>query len=118
MLDLKRKRAVVLYDQLIAANPEIERKGKTVPYTSVNGHMFSQMNKSAELGLRLPKEQREQFLANYNASLFETYGTVMKEYVCVPETLLENTNELSTYLKMAHQYVQSLKPKASAKKTK
>jgi len=28
---------------LIAAHPEIERKGKTVPYTLANGHMFTAM---------------------------------------------------------------------------
>ena len=29
------------YDQLIAKCPGFDRKGKTVPYTSANGHMFS-----------------------------------------------------------------------------
>ena len=29
------------YDRLIATLPGIERKGATVPYTSLNGHMFS-----------------------------------------------------------------------------
>lgn len=36
---------LAFYDRLIAANPNFERKGKTMPYTSVNGHMFSQLNK-------------------------------------------------------------------------
>lgn len=32
---------LALYDKLIATNPEIERKGVTMPYTSVNGHMLT-----------------------------------------------------------------------------
>jgi len=31
---------LALYDQLAASFSEIERKGKTTPYTSLNGHMF------------------------------------------------------------------------------
>jgi hypothetical protein len=33
--------SVALYDALLATNPEIERKGATMPYTSVNGNMIS-----------------------------------------------------------------------------
>lgn len=34
-----------LYEKLVATNPGIERKGATVPYTSINGHMFSYLSK-------------------------------------------------------------------------
>ncbi|MFT5265293.1 MAG: hypothetical protein ACI8YQ_004044 [Polaribacter sp.] len=47
-----------LYDKLIAANPAIERKGKSMPYTSVNGHMFSFLSKEGTMGLRLSREDR------------------------------------------------------------
>ncbi len=30
-----------IYDELVARCPRFERKGKTMPYTSANGHMFS-----------------------------------------------------------------------------
>ena len=29
------------YDRLLATHPQVERKGKTLPYTAVNGHMFT-----------------------------------------------------------------------------
>ena len=32
---------VEAYDRLVAAIPEVELKGATMPYTSVNGNMFS-----------------------------------------------------------------------------
>ena len=36
---------LVLYEKLIATNPAVERKGDTMPYTSLNGHMFSLLAK-------------------------------------------------------------------------
>jgi hypothetical protein len=47
--------AEVLYDQLIATNPKIERKGAANPYTSVNGNMFTLLHQS-RLAIRLPKK--------------------------------------------------------------
>ena len=43
------------YEAAIAASERVERKGKANPYTSANGHMFSQINKDYQLGIRLPK---------------------------------------------------------------
>ena len=34
---------IALYDKLLATNPQIKRKGKTNPYTSHNGHMFTHL---------------------------------------------------------------------------
>ena len=36
---------VALYEKLVATNPKVERKGDTVPYTSLNGRMFSYLSK-------------------------------------------------------------------------
>lgn len=100
-----------LYEKLIATHPEIERKGKTMPYTSVNGHMFSHLSKSGELGLRLPAEARETFMRKYNTGLFVQHGAVMKEYVTVPDELLVKTDELAGHLRVSYEYAKSLKPK-------
>ena len=105
-----------LYDKLIASNPEIERKGVTNPYTSVNGHMFTHLSKIGTMGLRLPKEEREAFLEKYSTTLYESYGAIMKEYVTVPAELLEDTNQLKPYLDMSYAYTKSLTPKPSKKK--
>lgn len=53
---------------LIATNPNVDRKGATMPYTSVNGHMFSLLTKEATLALRLPEKEREAFLKKYKAN--------------------------------------------------
>lgn len=92
-------------------HPDIVLKGKTMPYTSANGHMFSSLNKAGEIGLRLDKEEREQFLVDHQTELFVTYDTIMKEYVHVPESLLQQPKALLPYLEKSYQYVLSLKSK-------
>ena len=104
-----------LYEKLIATNPNVERKGKTMPYTSRNGHMFSFLDKEGNLGLRLPKEDRETFLSDYKTELSVQYGSVMKEYVVIPDSLLKNTDELKEYFDVSYGYVSSLKPKPAKK---
>lgn len=107
---------VDLYDALIATYPAIERKGKSMPYTSHNGHMFTYLSKTGSLGIRLPKEEREAFLEEYNSTLYESHGAIMKEYVTVPDELLQNIDELQPYLELSYDYVQTLKPKPSKRK--
>jgi hypothetical protein len=63
------------------------------------------------LGIRLPHEEVEGFLARYKSTLFESYGVVKKDWVKVPEGLLKNTKELKKYLEMSVEHVQTLKPK-------
>lgn len=105
-----------LYEKLVATNPAIQRKGAANPYTSLNGHMFTYLNPSGSLALRLPKDEREKFLKKYKTKLFEAYGAVMAEYVTVPDSLLEDTKELRKYFDVSYQYVGTLKPKPSKKK--
>jgi len=100
-----------LYEKLVASNPQVERKGDTVPYTSHNGHMFSYLEKDGSLGLRLPEKEREDFLKKYKTTLFKSYGIIKKEYVHVPEKLQRNILELKLYFKKSFEYVKTLKPK-------
>ena len=51
--------------------------------------MFTYLNPSGTLALRLPEKEREEFLKKYKTTLFEAYGAVMKEYVTVPDSLFE-----------------------------
>jgi len=104
------------YDALIVSHPEMERKGKNNPYTSVNGHMFSFMDKEGFISLRLPKGEREAFLERHNTQLSFQYNTVMKEYVVIPHELLMDEAKMTEYLQMSYDYVSSLKPKPSRKK--
>ncbi len=105
-----------LYDKLVRTHPGIERKGDAVPYTALNGNMFSYLHATAGLALRLPPVERENFLEKYKTKLFDAYGVVQKEYVAVPDALLAKTAELKPYFKMSCEYAQTLKPKPAKKK--
>ena len=107
-----------LYEELVATNPRVERKGAAMPYTSLNGHMFSFLTKSGKLALRLPTEEREAFLKKYKTKLCQQHGTVMKEYVDVPDGLLKKTRELKKFFDLSYAYVGSLKPKPTTGKKK
>lgn len=107
-----------LYEALVARFPDIPRKGAKNPYTSLNGHMTSFLMQDGLMALRLPKEDRIAFMAEHNTEQPITYNTVMKEYVTIPATLLENTEQLVPYFQMSLDYVGSLKPKPTKKKAK
>jgi hypothetical protein len=100
-----------LYERLIATCPEIERKGDVHPYTSVNGHMFTYLDQTGVLGMRLPKGELEAFLAKYKTSLFVSYGVVKKDWATVPDALLKDTKTLKRYLTGSYEYTKTLKPK-------
>jgi hypothetical protein len=105
-----------LYDRLIATRPGVERKGATMPYTSLNGHMFSFLTEAGTLALRLPASERVAFCDRYGTTLHEAHGTIMKEYVTVPDSLLEDTESLARWFAASHEYVESLKPKPTRRK--
>lgn len=107
---------LALYEKLLATIPKITRKGKTNPYTSHNGHMFTHLSPPGTLALRLPPDEVAAFIKKYKTTLFESYGVVKKDWVVVPDRLLTKTRELAPYLELSYQFVKTLKPKPNAKK--
>ena len=102
---------LAIYDKLVDLCPRFERKGKTMPYTSANGYMFSLLNKDAELGIRLSKESGERFKEEHETTIFRSYGAVIRGYVLIPDAMLDDLETLATYLDEAYDYVMSLEPK-------
>ena len=105
-----------IYDQLVAMNPKFERLGKTMPYTAANTHMFSLLNKEGQLGIRLSKESQEKFKAAHHSTIFKSYGATMRDYVLIPDAMLNNLDVLAKYLDESYEYVMSLKPNPRKKK--
>lgn len=99
------------YNKLVEEFPQLERKGKTTPYTSINGHMTSFLAKDGMMGLRLSKEDRDLFLAQFSCELIEQHGRVMKEFVAVPDALLLDTASLVQWFEKSFRYVSGLKGK-------
>jgi hypothetical protein len=116
--ELSHAEKTALYEKLIATHPKIERKGAANSYTSVNGHMFTLLRPTGEMALRLPANEREKFLKKYKAKLYEAYGSVMPEYVAVPDEVLQKTAEMKKYLAISYEYVSRFKAKATKKKAK
>jgi len=115
---MTREEKVELYNKMVATYPEAILKGDTIPYTSLNGHMYSFLSKGDEVTLKLPADERVKFIEKYNTRLAENYGIVQKEYVVVPDSLLNNMEELKHYFETSYQYTASLKPKPTAKSKK
>ena len=105
------KEKVARYDQLVAKCPRFERKGKTVPYTSANGHMFSLLNKEGELGFRFSKQVQEKYIQEFGTTIFRSHGAVMRGYVLIPDEMLEDLDRLSGYLNESYDYVMTLESK-------
>jgi len=78
--------------------------------------MFTFLSKDGIMGLRLSENDRAAFREKFKSELMVQHGRTMKEYVQVPNTLLENTELLSTYLISSYEYVTTLKPKPTKKK--
>ena len=102
---------VARYNELIASCGGIERKGKTMPYTSANGHMFSQINKDGELGIRFSSEDQKRHIEELGSGLFKSYGAVMRGYVLIPDTMWQDMDRLVRLMEESHAYVLSLDPK-------
>lgn len=111
---------LALYERLIATLPDVElRSNFSTAYTALAGNMFTMISKHGVVGIRLPKAEREELLARYDAELFrgDPAWPPAKEYVAVPPALLANTAELRPYLEASHRHVQTLKPKSPRKRT-
>ena len=100
-----------VYDELVAKCDRFERKGKTMPYTSANGYMFSLLNKDGEIGIRFSKERQEEYFEKFNTTYFMSYGANMKGYILVTQEMQKDLDKLSKYLDESFDYVMSLEPK-------
>lgn len=105
------KEKLKIYDALVAQCPRFERKGKSTPYTSANGYMFSMINKADDLGIRFSKEVQEKYFAEFNTSFFKNHGAVIKGYIVVTAAMLKDSENLVKLLNESYDYVMSLPTK-------
>ncbi len=100
-----------VYDELVSKCPRFVRKGKTMPYTSANGHMFSLLNKAGQLGIRFSKEVQKKYIEEFNTTIFRSYNSIMHGYVLIPQNMLNDLDNVAVYLNESFDYVMSLEPK-------
>jgi hypothetical protein len=114
---MEYEQAKAQYAELVATVNEAELKGAKMPYTSMNGNMYSYLGENG-VALRLPAGARDEFLAKYQTSLYHAYGIVQKEYVTVPAELLAKTDELAPYFRASFDYAKALRPKPTKRRQK
>jgi hypothetical protein len=103
-----------LYQRLLESVPDAAEKSNFgSAYTAVNGNMYSMISKHGLVGIRLAEPDRTAFLEKYRTELFrgDPAWPPAKEFVAVPDDLLERTDELAPYLERSLAYAQTLKPK-------
>lgn len=105
------KEQLARYDKLVEMCPRFDRKGKTMPYTSANGYMFSLLNKDGELGFRFSKYVQENYIQEFGTTMFKSHGATLRGYVLIPDYMFENMDNLTNYLNESFDYVMSLEPK-------
>ena len=102
---------LALYEDLVTSVDGVERKGAANPYTSRNGYMTSFIDKEGEVSIRLDKPDRVAFIEQYDSRLSTQYGKQMKEFVVVPDGLLERQDELRPWFARSWEWVGTLAPK-------
>ena len=100
-----------LYEELVASVEGVERKGAANPYTSQNGHMTSFIDKEGEVSIRLDATDRARFIEQYGSRISEQYGKQMKQFVVVPDSLLERQDEIRPWFVRSWEWVGTLDPK-------
>ena len=108
--------ALERYRELVADATNEKVKGKANPYTSMNGNMFSFLDKAGTLCIRLSDEDRAAFGADFESGPVVQYGAVMKEYVSVPPQVLADPDALKGWFAKCLAYAQTLPARATTKK--
>ncbi|MEL6724876.1 MAG: hypothetical protein AAFZ74_12040 [Pseudomonadota bacterium] len=107
---MTREDVINLFEGAIKASGRFERKGKANPYTSANGHMFSQINKEDQLGIRLPKARQQDLSERFGAGPFKSYGATMRDYVCLTPEMLIDAALVTDLLNEGFDFVSAMPP--------
>lgn len=116
MADIEYELTLEMYRDLVADTCGDRVKGKANPYTSLNGNMFSFLDKAGTLCLRLSEEDRTAFVTAFKTDPVTQYGAVMKEYVAVPPQMIADPVVLKDWFTRCLAYAQSLPVKPTKKK--
>lgn len=105
------KEKLKIYNALVAKCDRFARKGKTMPYTSANGYMFSLFNKANEIGIRFSKEVQKKYMEQYDTTLYKSYGATMQGYILILEDMWKDEETIVGLLNESYDYVMSLPTK-------
>jgi len=111
------EKMIEFFDAILPGGSKVERKKMFgCPVGFINGNMFMGLHNDRII-LRLGENEREGFIREYNAEIFEPMpGRKMREYVVIPENLLTNISSLKTWCEKSYEYTSKLKPKETKAK--
>lgn len=115
MPDKTYQNTVELYRNLAQIHLDDAVKGKANPYTSLNGNMYSFLDKTDTICIRLSSDDRKDFMQAHGLDPVMQYGSVMKEYVSLPDDVLANEAALKAILLQCKTYAADLPIKARKK---
>jgi hypothetical protein len=96
-----------VYDELVAKSDRFERKGKTMPNTSADGHMFSLLNKAGEIGIRFSKVVQEKYLKEFDTTIFKSYNSIMHGYILITDIMHRDLGSVASLLDESYDCVMS-----------
>jgi hypothetical protein len=109
--------ALAGYRAAVAATEGAELKGASMPYTSINGNMYSFLDKVGTMAIRLGDAERRTFAAQFGTGPYlHESGSVLREYVSAPRAMLANTRAAAEWLGKSLAYAKTLKPKSTKKR--
>lgn len=115
MPDKTYQNALEHYRKLAQIHLDDEVKGKANPYTSLNGNMYSFLDKTGTICIRLSNDDRKDFMRAHGLYPVMQYGSVMKEYVSLPNDVLANEVALNAILLQCKTNTAGLPTKATKK---
>lgn len=107
-----------LYAAAVAATEGCELKGATMPYTSINGNMYSFLGKNGVVAIRLGEAERVKLGQSGGEPYVHESGAAMKEYMSLPSSILADGKSAAGWLTRSLAFAATLKPKATARSKK
>jgi len=103
---------IELFTSLLPEEPAIEKRQMFgYPCAFVNGNMFTGLHQEA-LIVRLGEDDRKRLIDEAGAKQFEPMpGRAMREYVALPQALLDDRARLTEIIAAAKEFASALPPK-------
>jgi TfoX/Sxy family transcriptional regulator of competence genes len=103
---------VELFSSVLPDEPNVEKRQMFgYPCAFVNGNMFTGLHQEA-LIVRLGENGRKQLIEEAGAKQFEPMpGRPMREYVALPEAVLDDREKLTEIIVSAKEFAAALPPK-------
>ncbi|MEM9311450.1 MAG: TfoX/Sxy family protein [Pseudomonadota bacterium] len=115
MSSLDYATALARYEEVVAGHPDLKVKGKANKYTSINGNMFSALQKDGVLTVRLSEAAKKAYNDEHGTGDVISYGSVMRGYVYVTPEIWEDDQALRHVFNQCVEYAKTLKPKPTKK---